>query len=268
MNYIHLGKSGCTLEIIENVIIRKSSNKSDYNSRLLLQGIKQLNFPQSRYKSLRVPKVIKLEDGPQCYFDMEYIPGSSFIDFFETSSVQEIDYATNTLINFLKENLKKAKNKCINEILLEKLALLAPTTKFSETILRLEAVLKKNDLVIPESYCHGDMTLSNMLFVNSDIYLIDFLDSFVDSVLIDLIKLKQDLYYYWSLEMVTVRKIRYISIFNYMWTKIENEFGLQVNSKAFKILQVINFLRIEPYLSKPREIKLLSDIIHRLGEYE
>jgi serine/threonine protein kinase len=268
MNYIHLGKSGCKLEIRDNLIIRKISTQLDYNSRLVLQASKQADFPQSKYKSLRAPKVFKLEDGPQCYFDMEYIPGSSFIDFFETSSFQAIEYATNTLINFLKKNFKNSKNKCINEILLDKLDLLATTTQFSETILRLEAVIKKNDLVIPDSYCHGDMTLSNMLFVNSDIYLIDFLDSFVDSVLIDLIKLKQDLQYFWSLDMVIVRKTRYISIFDYMWTKIANEFSSQVNSKAFKILEIINFLRIEPYISNTGELELLSYIIDRLGEYE
>jgi hypothetical protein len=268
MNYIHLGKSGCKLEIKDDLVIRKSSNQSDYNSRLLLQATKQSDFPQSRYKNLRAPKVFKLEDSPQCYFDMEYLPGSSFIDFFETSSFQAIDNATYTLINFLKENLKNAKNKPINELLLEKLDLLAPTTQFSETILRLEAVIMQNDLVIPNSYCHGDMTLSNMLFVNADIYLIDFLDSFVDSVLIDLIKLKQDLHYLWSLEMVIIKKTRYISIFDYMWAKIESEFSSQVNSQAFKILEVVNFLRIEPYISNRGEIELLSDIIHRLGEYE
>jgi hypothetical protein len=87
-------------------------------------------------------------------------------------------------------------------------------------------------------------------------------------VLIDLIKLKQDLHYLWSLEMVIIKKTRYISIFGYMWAKIESEFSSQVNSKAFKILEVVNFLRIEPYISNRGEIELLSDIIHRLGEYE
>jgi len=68
--------------------------------------------------------------------------------------------------------------------------------------------------------------------------------------------------------MVSVRKIRYISIFGYMWSKIEREFSSQVNSKVFKVLEMINFLRIEPYLSNNGEFKLLSDIIHGLGEYE
>ena len=268
MNYIHLGKSGCKLEIKDNLIMRKSSTQSDYNNRLLLQATKQSDFPQLKYKNLRAPKVFKLEDSPLFYFDMEYLPGSSFIDFFDTSSFQAIENATNTLIFFLKENLKSAKNESVNEILLEKLSLLAQSTQFSEAILRLQDVIRRSDIVIPKSYCHGDMTLSNMLFVNADIYLIDFLDSFVESVLIDLVKLKQDLYYLWSLEMVSVRKTRYISIFNYMWSKIEREFSSQVNSKVFKVLEIINFLRIEPYISNNGEFKLLSDIIRRLGEYE
>jgi serine/threonine protein kinase len=268
MSYIHLGRSGCKLEIKDGLIVRKSSTQSAYNTRLLLQAKKQLDFPQSKYENLLAPKIYKIENSDDCYFDMEYLPGSSFIDFFEISSFQIIENTTNTLINFLKLNLNNSKDRLINELLLEKLDSLSITSKFRETILKLKVIIIKDDLVIPVSYCHGDMTISNMLYTDSKIYLIDFLDSFVDSVVVDLVKLKQDLYYLWSLEMVDVRKTRFISIFSYMWGRIESEFRSQVNSRVFKVLEVMNFLRIEPYISESRELELLSDIIEQLGDYE
>ena len=268
MSYIHLGRSGCKLEIKDGLIVRKSSTQSAYNSRLLLQAKKQLEFPQSKYKNLLAPKVYNIENSSDCYFDMEYLPGSSFIDFFETSSFQSIENTTDTIISYLKLNLINSKDKPINELLLEKLELLSLSSQFRETILKLKVIIMKEDLIIPDSYCHGDMTINNMLYTNSKIYLIDFLDSFVDSVVVDLVKLKQDLYYLWSLEMVDVRKTRFISIFSYMWGRIESEFRTQVNSKVFKVLEVMNFLRIEPYISENREFEMLSDIIGGLGDYE
>ena len=268
MNYIHLGKSGCKLEIVNNSIIRKSSTQLAYSSRLFKQAHKQANFPQSKYDHLFAPKVYRLENTPLSCFEMEYLPGSTFINFFETSSFQSIESATNTIIKFLQINLKEADPQSINQLLLDKLEFLSKKSQFGETISQLETYIVNHDLIIPHSYCHGDMTLSNMLFVNSDIYLIDFLDSFVDSVLVDLVKLKQDLHYYWSLEMVNVRKTRFISVFGYIWNRIKTEFDLQVNSNVFKVLEVVNFLRIEPYVSTSREYQLLSDIISRLGEYE
>ena len=48
------------------------------------------------------------------------------------------------------------------------------------------------NLNIYKNVCHGDLTLSNLIFKNNEIYCIDFLDSFIDSPIIDLVKLKQD----------------------------------------------------------------------------
>jgi len=36
----------------------------------------------------------------------------------------------------------------------------------------------KKDITIPIGYCHGDLTLSNILLKEETYYLIDFLDSF------------------------------------------------------------------------------------------
>ena len=40
---------------------------------------------------------------------------------------------------------------------------------------------------LPEGFCHGDLTLSNLLFNNDDIVIIDFLDTFLDSTIQDIV---------------------------------------------------------------------------------
>ena len=49
-----------------------------------------------------------------------------------------------------------------------------------------------SDMLIPVGTCHGDLTFSNILFNGNNYYLIDFLDSFIESPLLDIVKLRQD----------------------------------------------------------------------------
>ena len=58
------------------------------------------------------------------------------------------------------------------------------------------------DITVSVGFCHGDLTFSNLL-VNAKsrrIALFDFLDSFVESPLQDLAKLRQDTAYFWLCE--------------------------------------------------------------------
>jgi aminoglycoside/choline kinase family phosphotransferase len=60
--------------------------------------------------------------------------------------------------------------------------------------------LKTNipDMPLPVGTCHGDFTFSNILFGDNKIYLLDFLDSFIESPLIDIVKIRQDTCFKWS----------------------------------------------------------------------
>jgi hypothetical protein len=56
-----------------------------------------------------------------------------------------------------------------------------------------------DELLFPVGPCHGDLTLSNIILDTvSGITLIDFLDTYLDSPLQDVSKLKQDFVYGWS----------------------------------------------------------------------
>lgn len=268
MSEQYLGRSGCLLEITQDLKIRKFSGNANYDQRLRAQASKQSSFLSNKYQNLHTPEVFNLYEGDIFSFDMQYIPGSTFVDFFSTSSVDSLINTSDILINFIKTNLKESKIIKINEQVIEKIRSLSEQSKYSDICTSLVKYIETIDLQVPVSYCHGDLTLNNMLFVDSEIYLIDFLDSFIDSPIIDLVKLKQDLVYSWSQELQKIRKTRMITAFKFLWCTIEDSFKDLTCSRTFKVMEVVNFLRIEPYVTSEIESKLLDKIIKGLAIYE
>ena len=82
---------------------------------------------------------------------------------------------------------------------------------------------------------------------NHNLYLIDFLDDFLNTPLVDIIKLRQDIKYQYILQLYNGKydEIRIELIFNYM-DRIINE-NFSEYEVFFKYLDVMNFLRILQY---------------------
>jgi hypothetical protein len=59
-----------------------------------------------------------------------------------------------------------------------------------------------------------------------------------------------------------------ISAFKFLWCTIEDSFKDLAYSKTFKVMEVVNFLRIEPYVASEVEGKLLDKIIKGLAIHE
>ena len=122
---------------------------------------------------------------------------------------------------------------------------------------------------LPIGICHGDFTFSNILFGDNKIYLLDFLDSFIESPLIDLVKISQDTCFKWSImlekEMPAHQKNKLIQTFNYLDHEIasfcNNQLGM---SKWYNYLQVFNLLRIVPYLSNSEEIFFIEKSLRQI----
>ena len=62
---------------------------------------------------------------------------------------------------------------------------------------------KIKKIKLPINICHGDLTLCNILIKNKEknIFLIDFLDSFLESPIVDMVKIRQDTKYKWCINM-------------------------------------------------------------------
>lgn len=101
----------------------------------------------------------------------------------------------------------------------------------------------------PKGVCHGDLTLSNIIFQpkSNKVFLIDFLDVFIDSYLMDLIKLEQDLIYGWSNRFLTARdQLSGDILCSYLLDvcKIDDRNRWH---DVYVILSLLNTLRIVPY---------------------
>ena len=174
--------------------------------------------------------------------------------YIDNSIYKKIDKkVVSDKINSIKKNIENInKDKFLNE------------EEYNYVINKINIL--KNDIEkicninIPIGYCHGDLTLSNMLLntVDNNIYLIDFLDSFIETPLFDIIKVRQDTKFFWSLKMLnmSIDKNKIKIVLNYLDKKIDNYFQKYdfYNDKIYDYFEIINLLRVLQYC-KNKDIK-------------
>ena len=97
-------------------------------------------------------------------------------------------------------------------------------------------------------------------FHKNRLFFIDFLDCYVDTFLSDLVKIKQDLDYFWALKTWNVHTHRLEQIYRFAWNELENRYS-SFMYEPFDILDVMNILRIEPYLTSEDQRVILDRII-------
>ena len=246
---LETGLSGCKLELIGSNTLRKHSSSPSYNKRLELQIKKQELFSNQVFRNVETPKVLRKEDS---YFDMEYVTGRSFDEYFSVCSVSDIDFVFDSLCGYfdgLISNAQYYQPEISKKRLLDKINSLETHTRHLTDLYHIRQMVSSITMKIPQTFCHGDLTFTNIIFNKNRLYYIDFLDCFIDSFLCDLIKLKQDLYYHWSLDVQSVKSLRIRQIYSYIWDKIEERYSEYVDTIEFNVLDILNTLRIEPYLT-------------------
>ena len=202
MEKLETGLSGCKLELIDSNILRKHSSSEPYNKRLDLQIRKQQLFSNRVCRNIETPKILNVDRQHLYYFDMEYVSGNSFAEYFSVSSLKDIEFVLDSLYGYFDDLISNArfyKPEVSKKILLDKIESLSPTTYYMEEIFFIRQVIEQVEMHIPQTFCHGDLTFTNIIFHQNRLYFIDFLDCFIDSFLSDLVKLKQDLWHHWSL---------------------------------------------------------------------
>ena len=109
----------------------------------------------------------------------------------------------------------------------------------------------------PNGICHGDLTLSNVIIEKKNIYLIDFLKTYHDSILQDLSKVYQEFILGWSSRYLNGNEKLRSEIY---YKKIIDQNFFQLFSK--KMLNFLNFevmmtlFRIFPYVQKDDKITI------------
>lgn len=278
------GHSGCAIEVVRenrDLFVYKSTNDINYASRLVNQAKKQQEAGRFEYQHIRVPVIFDVKrDFKGALIKMEYVYSKNFVEYFENAGFEQINYLIKALEYFLEKEISVSDMSYVpSSVLTDKFADVKKKTLSnkslegdSEVVLLLdkaETVFSEiGDLFLPIGRCHGDLTFSNILFNGNNYYLIDFLDSFIESPMLDIVKLRQDTAYRWSQLMYTKSfdSVRLRIVSEKIDKEIDDYFTAKYDwyQKYYKLLQLMNFLRIIQYAHDLKIIKFLKQVISSL----
>lgn len=252
-NHFPLGKSGCSFEMVNDHTIRKYSRDGNYNLRLLSQAIKQMNFGFIS-DVIKTPAVTTIHyEKKAAWFEMDYVDGTNIFESINTSNRQEfVEWFIENLMIYIDYEISKSVEMKID---------ISPITKKLKFING-----GKRAVPIPTSNllcgtCHGDLTIANMIYFKSKIYLIDFLDTYPETPIYDIIKLRQDTKYLWSLFLMQSQSKKMKNVMTYMDDRLTKKYRDIINSEWYIFLENYSLLRILPYVTRSKELQFLNRIL-------
>lgn len=257
------------LEVNNIYYLCKSSNYYEDALRLQKQIDKQILYQKLFNNNIPIINYSSTIKNNKNFFLMEFKHKTiDIISYFKNYSFVNINNFVEKIIFIIEDYISKCTFQKINkEILSQKI------NNIQNNINNLDKnIFNHNDIVIlnksliylnnkineiininiPIGYCHGDLTLSNILIdpLNNKLFLIDFLDSFIESPIFDIVKIRQDTKFCWTLELynqnLDKNKIRIIM--NELDNKIDNYFKKYVYYELiYKYFEMMNILRIVQY---------------------
>ncbi len=247
-----IGHSGCALEVSQvgkDFIVIKTSRDKSYNPRLERQFEKQRAFTSDIF---RAPKVLgsRINENGLFEFSMEYISGFSLAEYLKRATPAEIKAIAKKFAAAIPK--KRATDPEAGAHFAKKLGELEPTIRASDHQAIKDAydrLLKYPwDQSIP-SYCHGDLALENIIWKDGELYLIDFLDSFYDTWMLDVGKLVFDIESRWSYRHVGTDEnlnARLTILKNSLLESLPRS-GAEPREREIYHMALLHALRILPY---------------------
>ncbi len=268
------GNSGCIVEVIligQQLAVRKTASSAEYALRLRNQRVKQESFNLA-VKGIRVPKVITYDE---MSFTMEHLQMLDCIEFFERATPKILSSRMEILLELIGRELETSTpTEVDSEVFKNKLANIQESVLpgvwqrfYSNHACEIERALAQR-VVVPVGTCHGDLTLSNVMLSLEDncVGIIDFLDSYIDSPIVDLVKLRQDTRFHWTSYRYPSQHDRgKIHIVNRWVNEVVTQvFHDLVVTRAFWVIEMMNYLRIAPYVHTESEHHFLSQVLSRI----
>ena len=223
-----IGFSGSHVYLMEDEhkkFIRKINNiDRNYNKLLTLN---ELNY--------NVPKVYKKSNN---LLDIEYIHGTDMRYFLKA---YDLNIFIDSIIDLVNKFKKTGKIKDYKDCYIKKLQEIKNYNDFPFTI---DEFLSKLPLKLPQSVCHGDFTLDNLIFSKNKFYMIDCSTGDFDSWIFDIAKLRQDLKCKWFLRNSDDK-----SLYNCL-ELIDNQFRQEYPEAFDNNLLILMLLRVYIYAKK------------------
>jgi hypothetical protein len=255
------GHSGFGVELMDGLTIRKSAQGAG-GERLKRQIEKQVYFLKNLQQgAIRAPEVFRMVQTARAFHaDMEFIAARDFIQFLSEADRHTLDNFLGVIIGFIRRNLAQCGHVDVSERMKYKLADLAEK-KVPAKYVRAALRLCRHAVMVPVGACHGDLTMSNILFKTSHLYLIDFLDCYVESPLQDIVKLRQDTCFGWSLLLYQADfnpakiqiALRYLDQHLHASFQTDDWYG-----RHYELFQLVNLMRVLPYCTEARTARLIT----------
>lgn len=265
------GNSGCKLYLVDGprgFFVRKVSPSPNYNTRLIAQAKKQLQFSKNTKLPFVVPNVIETGED---YFDMEHFTSRSVIEHLLDGGKDASDNIFDTVMAFI--------GLCVNESEYRKVDCqkLVEKVKSVFSVMSSEAIadlpFSKRELIdyvgshnahsLPTGMCHGDLTFSNMLVGGgSRVGVIDFLDTFYESPIQDIAKIRQDTKHAWWSVLPNQYSSSEMTRCKIQIQELDQRFdcafsGYDFYNLTYVLFQTISMLRILPYVDGHLQRKIL-----------
>lgn len=260
------GNSGCMVRVTERdgkTIVEKAAMDASYNERLRRQiGKQKLGRAANNLEFVRIPSVLgEYQDAGLYRAEMEYVYFHGSVDFFSSASKIDVTDVLSMVLAYIDEQIAGSESSVVPmdvlrakvQSVIEAVDRVGTRDYFTRSIGKiLRGMDARRDLEIPVGKCHGDLTFSNIMIASDarSIALIDFLDSFIESPLIDLAKLRQDTLCCWTLLMGDGRTdaARFRQIMAYMDREICAKYSVfPWFRRNIDLMLGITLLRIMPY---------------------
>ena len=253
-----------------SVVIKSAKNEKDYN-RLVKEIRKQIMFDTELYEGIQTPKIIEGKMDDKSY-TMDYIPDSNLIIMLKNGIDENF---VNKLKRYFEINIKNSIKKDIMPSFKEKYENTyrnCMTNKYLKTnkdfhhvdFLFKDLLSNLSEMFVPVSYCHGDLTISNMLYKNDTLYFIDFLDNFSNTVIQDMVKIRQDTQFKLIMKMNGLYDLNVKNNLNNLDEIFNDLFSKYPFYNNYYILfQYLSLLRILPYCNKKH---IISHIIKSMND--
>lgn len=207
---------------------------------------------------------------------MQHIDGMSGDQILNDSDLDTINTIKSFYNYYLEKNFKTIKWITVNKkIILNKLNEINRSIEIKSLKVLYKFIFKKINKYYPKgikwpfSYCHGDLTLGNLIIKEKNVYLIDFLKTYNESIVQDLAKIIQEIYLGWSSRhfnsnLKTRANIFYEKIWpSEYWKNLDNYLKTLTYFESF-----ITICRIMPFVKKNDDVTInwLEESIKRLNK--
>lgn len=261
------GNSGFGLELVDELTIRKSASGAQAK-RLKRQIEKQRLFDDTGSSDrVRTPKILRTSESAEAFHaDMEFVVAEDFVQFLSEADRYRLDSFSSAVVDFITGNLASSREAEVSgEIQLK----LEDLGKRGVPDIYIKAAQSRcsGTVSIPVGACHGDLTLSNILFKGGTLYLLDFLDCYVESPIQDIVKLRQDTYFFWSLELYQAEFNwpRIQIALRYLDERIDAAFrSYGWYQRHYELFQFVNLMRVLPYCTTRETAALITTSLDQM----